>query len=38
VYTWSVTLAPGENTVEVTGLSGGKAVSDSVRWNLTGPR
>ena len=38
VYTWSVTLAPGENTVEVTGLSGGKTVSDSVRWNLTGPR
>ena len=38
VYTWSVTLAPGENTVEVTGTSGGKALSDSVRWNLTGLR
>jgi beta-galactosidase len=38
VYTWSVTLAPGENTVEVTGLSGGKQLTDTVRWNLTGPR
>jgi len=38
VYTWSVTLAPGDNIVEVTGMAAGKPLGDRVRWNLTGPR
>jgi beta-galactosidase len=35
VHTWTgVTLAPGVNTIEVTGTAGGTPVSDTVRWTL----
>jgi beta-galactosidase len=35
VFVWpGVTLAPGVNTIEVTGQSGGKIVTDSVTWTL----
>jgi beta-galactosidase len=32
VYTWPVTLAPGENKVEVTGTRAGKTYTDTVTW------
>jgi hypothetical protein len=36
VHTWpGVVLAPGFNTVEVTGVSGGATYTDTVRWTLT---
>jgi len=34
IYTWPITLAPGQNVVAVTGTRGGQAFTDTATWIL----
>ncbi|MEV4320145.1 glycoside hydrolase family 2 TIM barrel-domain containing protein [Actinocrispum sp. NPDC049592] len=34
IYTWPVTLSPGQNVVKVTGTRGGQTFTDTVTWTL----